>query len=296
MRLMKEIYDNYKLKKIIRIENVNIYLLNLNKKVRFKNLKTLDLTAISPNISINEINTHGSVNTIKITNNSSDNILLFSGDIIKGAKQNRAIIENIIVPKNSSLDIPVTCVEKNRWHYKKRPSFTYSNFKVSPKIRNKKDYLMQTESINRIQNEVWSDIDHLSKKLNISNFSSDYTDLVNNKKIDSNIKEDINNIHFNAFVIEGVGRPFIEYYFNEEEARKNLLASIPSYLIEQDNINLDKVNFLDITVLKHSEWSPVKNIGIEKNFISRDYGFGKSCFLNDKLVHLYFYFNKQGVK
>ena len=80
---------------------------------------------------------------------------------------------------------------------------------------------MQTESINRIQNEVWSDIDHLSKKLNISNFSSDYTDLVNNKKIDSNIKEDINNIHFNAFVIEGVGRPFIEYYFNEEEARKD---------------------------------------------------------------------------
>ena len=68
MRLMKEIYDNYKLKKIIMIKNLNIYLLNLNKKVRFKNLKTLDLSAISPNISI-KVNTHGSVNTIKITNN-----------------------------------------------------------------------------------------------------------------------------------------------------------------------------------------------------------------------------------
>ena len=36
MRLMKEIYDNYKLKKIIRIENVNVYLLNLNKKLGLK--------------------------------------------------------------------------------------------------------------------------------------------------------------------------------------------------------------------------------------------------------------------
>ena len=293
MRLMEKIYNNYKLKEIIRIENINIYLLSLNNEFKFKDLKTIDLQRTNSNIFLSEVNTNGNVNKVKIINDSSNNILLFSGDIIKGAKQNRFIIENIIVSKNSSLDIPVTCVEKNRWHYDKQSSFTYSNLKVSPKIRNKKDYLMQTENINKIQSEVWKDIDDLSEKLNIRNFSSNYTDLVNKTEIDQKIKEKINSFDFNAFVVEGVGKPFLEFYFDEEVAKKSLLASIPSYLIEQDNINLDQINYLDIRVLQSTEWKSVKNIGIEKNFISKDYGFGKSCFFKNKLVHLYFYFDKQ---
>ena len=108
MRLMEKIYNNYKLKEIIRIENINIYLLSLNNEFKFKDLKTIDLQRTNSNIFLSEVNTNGNVNKVKIINDSSNNILLFSGDIIKGAKQNRFIIENIIVSKNSSLDIPVT--------------------------------------------------------------------------------------------------------------------------------------------------------------------------------------------
>ena len=57
---------------------------------------------------------------------------------------------------------------------------------------------MQIKLDIRIQNEVWSDIDHLSK-LNNSNFSSDYTVFLNLKKLIQILKKNHYNIHLNAF-------------------------------------------------------------------------------------------------
>ena len=52
------------------------------------------------------------VDRVKIINNSFYDLLLLSGDILEGAKQNRMIMENVIIKSKNNLEVPVSCVEK----------------------------------------------------------------------------------------------------------------------------------------------------------------------------------------
>ncbi|TDH19781.1 hypothetical protein EXU57_22235 [Segetibacter sp. 3557_3] len=57
-----------------------------------------------------------SVNTLEIFNHSKDNILLNSGDLLAGGKQDRMIGETrILSPGKAASYVDVFCVEKGRW-------------------------------------------------------------------------------------------------------------------------------------------------------------------------------------
>ena len=292
MKICHKLLDNYKLKKIINIENINIYLLKTNNKSNISGISILKDLIDKKRAFVKEVDDVGRVDTVLVNNNSNQDLLLLSGDILEGAKQNRMIMENVIIKKNSSLEVKVSCVERNRWNYRKNKHFQPADIKITPKIRATKDEYSKNRYTENIQNKIWDDIDKISSKSKMNYFSSDYCEfrnLYNNLDYDKE-KNIIENTDFNAYLVEGVGKVFFEYFFSNKLAKNSLLKSIPSYLCDQDGNNLNEIKVLDLSELKNSQWYEVNSLGLGKNFSSDEGNLGKAIIYKDEIVHLYFYF------
>lgn len=59
----------------------------------------------------------GVVNRVLVRNNSGDHVFGLAGEIITGAKQNRMLERDVLLPPKSDwLELAVYCVEQGRWH------------------------------------------------------------------------------------------------------------------------------------------------------------------------------------
>jgi len=68
-------------------------------------------------LEISEVSEAGIVANLLAINHSGKPVLLFDGEELKGAKQNRIVNATILVPPASRLTLPVSCVEQGRWRY-----------------------------------------------------------------------------------------------------------------------------------------------------------------------------------
>src|SRR3954447_21397409 len=66
-------------------------------------------------VSIKEIPGGGSVNDLIVTNPTGLPVLLFEGEEVLGAQQNRTFDVSVLIPEHSTLQVPVSCVEAGRW-------------------------------------------------------------------------------------------------------------------------------------------------------------------------------------
>lgn len=292
MKICKNLLSHYTLKKLLNLQNINIYLLSIKSEGSIKGMRLLDELINSNTALVKELDHNERIDRVKIYNNSFYDLLLLSGDIIIGAKQNRMIMDNTIIKSKNNLEVPVSCVEKNRWHYQSNRNFNASDIKISPKIRASKDRFYENDYTNSIQGKIWDDIEKISKKSNYNSSSRNYCDFIqkDNNFEKKEYEKKINNSSFNAYIVEGVGKVFFEYFFSEKIAKKSLLKSIPSYLIDQDNINLNETKVLDLNLLRYSEWKKTNNIGSGSSYAVNEKNSGKAIVFNNKMVHLYYYF------
>ena len=66
---------------------------------------------------ITEVSEGGSVPSLRVINETPQHVLLFDGEELKGAKQNRILNTTILMAAGSALDVPVSCTERGRWSY-----------------------------------------------------------------------------------------------------------------------------------------------------------------------------------
>jgi len=59
----------------------------------------------------------GNVNSLLVENLSANYIIVTDGDILIGGKQNRSPKYSFIIAPGQEMEIPVYCVERDRWHY-----------------------------------------------------------------------------------------------------------------------------------------------------------------------------------
>src|SRR4051812_1158103 len=76
--------------------------------------------AIKQGAFIGEVDEQGDVNEVLVCNASKLPLLLYEGELILGARQNRTIDAPVLVPRAVELRIPVSCVEQGRWEHGKR--------------------------------------------------------------------------------------------------------------------------------------------------------------------------------
>jgi hypothetical protein len=79
---------------------------------------TLDEALEARSIEVTEFTDVGQVTRIKIVNRSPHMVFVMAGEQLVGCKQNRVVNASMMVPSNSEMPIPVTCVERGRWGYR----------------------------------------------------------------------------------------------------------------------------------------------------------------------------------
>ena len=71
--------------------------------------------AVPLGFHVTEIDAAGSVPELLAKNPLDSNVLLYDGEELLGAKQNRILNVTVLVPARSETKIPVSCVEEGRW-------------------------------------------------------------------------------------------------------------------------------------------------------------------------------------
>ena len=112
-------------------------------------------------VKVTEISESGSVPTLHVENALDVRVFLMDGQELIGAKQNRILNTDVIVPAHGKLDIPVSCVEQGRW----RPvSGQFHHGKSShhalrrAKAARVHDSLKKGQGHDANQHEVWNEV------------------------------------------------------------------------------------------------------------------------------------------
>jgi hypothetical protein len=69
-------------------------------------------------LAVSEVGAAGSVETLLVENPLGAHALLYDGEELIGAKQNRIVAQTILVSAKSTLKIPAKCVEQGRWAWR----------------------------------------------------------------------------------------------------------------------------------------------------------------------------------
>jgi hypothetical protein len=123
-----------------------------------------------PGFKITEISEGGSVPDLRVVNETAHHVLLFDGEELKGAKQNRILNTTILIAAGSALDVPVSCTEQGRWSYD-TPEFGASGSVAYAELRKRKALdvaiNLKAHAIHASdQGAVWQEIEslHLAAK------------------------------------------------------------------------------------------------------------------------------------
>ncbi len=136
------------------------------------NYLTLDEAVKRGGFKVEEVGESGSVPELRVTNSESLPVFVLDGEQLLGAKQNRIVNLSLMVPAESDMVIPVTCVERGRWSSRSdrfRPSehVMYAEARAS-KMAQVTDSMKRGTSVRHKranQSAVWSDISAKSARM-----------------------------------------------------------------------------------------------------------------------------------
>ena len=81
---------------------------------------TLDQALAAGTAEITEVGEAGHVPTLLVDNHGAVPLLLFDGEELVGAKQNRVLNTTLLVAAGARVHVPVSCVEQGRWTWRSR--------------------------------------------------------------------------------------------------------------------------------------------------------------------------------
>ena len=100
-------------------------------------LKSLEEALADGTVKVTEVSAAGHVPELRVKNSGATPVLILDGEELVGAKQNRIVNVTVLVPPNSEIVIPVSCIEAGRWAYS-RPGFAAAGRVLNQKIRSRK--------------------------------------------------------------------------------------------------------------------------------------------------------------
>src|SRR6266550_4556841 len=108
---------------------------------------------------VEEIDGGGSVPELAVHNPLEGDVLLYDGEELLGAKQNRILNVTVLVGAESQTVIPVSCVEEGRWSTRSS-FFSSAQHTAYPELRRQKAEQLSAKPFERgaAQSAVWSEV------------------------------------------------------------------------------------------------------------------------------------------
>ena len=118
-------------------------------------------------LRVEELDGAGSVPELRVVNEGTLPVLILEGDELIGAKQDRVVNSSVLVAADSTLVLPVSCVERGRWSYSSR---AFSSGAGSPHLslrrlgsRSVHDSLKHGRGHRTDQAAVWREVDRKAR-------------------------------------------------------------------------------------------------------------------------------------
>lgn len=124
-------------------------------------------------LAIKELASGASVNDLVVLNPTDHAVLLYEGEEILGAQQNRTFDVSVLVGARSELQVPVSCVEAGRWDGRRHDeSLAPGPQAAYPALRSLKNRAARVNvaagmAPRAAQSEVWEEVSHKSARMNV---------------------------------------------------------------------------------------------------------------------------------
>jgi hypothetical protein len=118
---------------------------------------------------VTEVSEAGHVPELRVVNDGGSSVLIVDGEELVGAKPNRIVNITILVPPQSTLTIPVSCVEAGRWSAQSREfapaERAYHASGRRAKVEQVSASMRMSSSRHSDQAAIWAEIDEKSARL-----------------------------------------------------------------------------------------------------------------------------------
>ena len=138
---------------------------------------TLD-EALPRGLRITETSASGEVPELDLHNPLEENVLLYDGEELVGAKQNRILNVTVLAAAKTRLTIPVSCVEEGRWR-DVSAQFGAAPHNSHPDLRRRKAEALAAQPLARglAQGEVWDAVREKSARMHVHSPTGASSDL-----------------------------------------------------------------------------------------------------------------------
>jgi hypothetical protein len=123
---------------------------------------------------VKELDGGASVNDLVVLNPTDVNVLIYEGEEVHGAQQNRTFDVSVLVPAGMSLRVPMSCVEHGRWDGSRHAeAFTPAPQAAYPSLRAMKNRAAATRVTAGLearaeQGDVWDEVATKCRRLDVS--------------------------------------------------------------------------------------------------------------------------------
>jgi hypothetical protein len=151
---------------------------------------TLD-EALAGGLKIRETSESGTVPELVVENPLAERVLLYDGEELLGAKQNRILNVSVLVEAKSSLTIPVSCVEQGRWR-RESVDFAAAPHISHTELRMRKAETQAAAPLERgvAQSEVWEAVQEKAMRMSVSSRTGASRDIYRHYERDLRALED----------------------------------------------------------------------------------------------------------
>jgi hypothetical protein len=131
-------------------------------------------------VTVEEVSEGGSVPHLVVKNDTDSRVLFLEGEELRGAKQNRVLNTSVLVGAHARTVIPVSCVERGRWHYRThefRSEGTHASSKLRHYLKSSVSRSLQAGAgYKSDQMAVWAEVDRVGSSLGTESDTSALSD------------------------------------------------------------------------------------------------------------------------
>jgi len=134
-------------------------------------------------LTVEEVSESGSVGELRVANRANQPVLLVEGEVLLGMKQTRVLNITILVPAQTVLLVPVSCVESGRWRAVSEEAIGKAAAHLAPSVRAAKTVtvarsMRSAMTFDSDQQAVWTGVDRILDGHGTDAPSRSYADLV----------------------------------------------------------------------------------------------------------------------